>query len=89
MKSRVADFEEGMAPVLPPEAVEALSLRPGDGVGRSMGPEGVVPGRSEMRRPTLADMLVEAERLGGVAPEDVVDWGADVGSEVIDDVAAH
>lgn len=56
MKSRVADFEEGMAPVLPPEAVEALSLRPGDGVGLSIGPEGVVPGRSEMRPHTDLDL---------------------------------
>ena len=37
------------------------------------------------RRETLQDMLAEMDRLGAAKRPPVVDWGPDVGAEIIDD----
>lgn len=35
--------------------------------------------------PTLAEMLAEMDRLGPARRPETVDWGPDVGAEIIDD----
>jgi antitoxin MazE len=100
MKVQVAKWGNSTAVRLPKAVVERLKLAPGmtvdvsiDGGAISLT---VVPeddeARSTQGRPepypvTMEWMIEEAERLGGIAnaPRDDVDWGRDVGSEVIYD----
>lgn len=100
MKVQVAKWGNSTAVRLPKAAVEQLGLTPGMTVDVSiedgkirLAPlvgEGEVqppPGRPEPFPVTMEWMIEEARRLGGIenAPKDDVDWGPDVGSEVIYD----
>ncbi len=93
MKVQVAKWGNSTAVRLPKAVVEQLGLKPGmtvdvrlvplEGTGETACP----PGRPEPFPVTLEWMIEEARRLGGLenAPRDDVDWGPDVGSEVIYD----
>jgi antitoxin MazE len=100
MKVQVAKWGNSTAVRLPKAVVEQLGLRPGMTVDVSVedGQLRLVPfqsvddaepsrGRPEPFPVTLEWMIEEARRLGGIenAPRDDVDWGPDVGSEVIYD----
>jgi antitoxin MazE len=100
MKVQVAKWGNSTAVRLPKAVVEQLGLKPGmtvdvsveDGKLRlvpleGMGETACPPGRPEPFPVTLEWMVEEARRLGGLenAPRDDVDWGPDVGSEVIYD----
>ena len=100
MKVQVAKWGNSTAVRLPKAVVEQLGLRPGMTVDVSVedGKLRLVPfpnddeadmsrGRPEPFPVTLEWMIEEARRLGGIenAPRDDVDWGPDVGSEVIYD----
>lgn len=100
MKVQVAKWGNSTAVRLPKAVVEQLKLEPGMTVDVSVeqgaifltvapGDDEAVPsqGRPEPYPVTLEWMIEEAKRLGGIknAPRDDVDWGPDVGSEVIYD----
>ncbi|PZO03208.1 MAG: MazF family transcriptional regulator [Hyphomicrobiales bacterium] len=99
MKVQVAKWGNSTAVRLPKAVVEELGLRPGMTVDVSVedGKLRLVPfpndeadssiGRPEPFPVTLEWMIEEARRLGGIenAPRDDIDWGPDVGSEVIYD----
>lgn len=100
MKVQVAKWGNSTAVRLPKAVVEQFGLRPGMTVDVSVedGKIRLVPvqgddeaepsrGRPEPFPVTLEWMIEEARRLGGIenAPRDDVDWGPDVGSEVIYD----
>jgi antitoxin MazE len=87
MKVKVAKWGNSLGLRLPKAAVEAAGLKPGAEV------EVTVEGRDlRVRQPTaikhyrLEDLVAEMDRLGGAAaaPE-TVDWGPDVGAEIIED----
>ena len=100
MKVQVAKWGNSTAVRLPKAVVELLKLEPGMTVDVSVedgnirlvpfqGDDAAEPsqGRPEPFPVTLEWMIEEARRLGGIenAPRDDVDWGPDVGSEVIYD----
>lgn len=99
MKVQVAKWGNSTAVRLPKAVVRELGLTPGTMVDVSVA-EGEVlitpiaeknasppAGRPEPFPVTMEWLIEEAERLGGIenAPRDDVDWGHDVGSEVIYD----
>ena len=100
MKVQVAKWGNSTAVRLPKAVVKQLGLTSGmtldvsvdDGVVKLVPtPESVREepprGRPEPFPVTMEWMIEEAARLGGIenAPRDDVDWGPDVGSEVIYD----
>lgn len=97
MKVQVAKWGNSTAVRLPKAVVEQLGLKPGMTVDVSVDKRTMtlraplaqsVRQLNNMPDPiTIEWMVAEAERLGGLAnaPKDDVDWGPDVGSEVIYD----
>ena len=86
MKVQVAKWGNSTAVRLPKAVVEQLGLKPGMTVRAPIAQS--VRELNNMPDPiTIEWMVAEAERLGGLAnaPKDDVDWGPDVGSEVIYD----
>ena len=78
----------GLAPGMTLDvSVVGTGLRLESGAGTDGARPGVPAGRPEPFPVTREWLLEEAERLGGRAnaPRDDVDWGPDVGSEVIYD----
>ena len=101
MKVQVAKWGNSTAVRLPKAVVKQLGLAPGmtldvsiDGAGVKLEPDlndadassDVSGGRPEPYPVTLEWIVSEIRRLGPQnAPDDDVDWGPDVGSEVIYD----
>ncbi|MFA6965989.1 AbrB/MazE/SpoVT family DNA-binding domain-containing protein [Bosea sp. (in: a-proteobacteria)] len=97
MKVQVAKWGNSTAVRLPKAVVKQLGLKPGMTVDVSVEhqtmtltahPSQSVRELNGMPNPiTIEWMVAEAKRLGGLAnaPKDDVDWGPDVGSEVIYD----
>ena len=100
MKVQVAKWGNSTAVRLPKAVVDQLGLKPGMTVDVSVedgklklvpvddaGGTQPSPGTPEPFPITLEWMIEEARRLGGIenAPRDDIDWGPDVGSEVIYD----
>ena len=87
MKVKVAKWGNSLGLRLPKAAAEAAGLEPGVEV------DVTVEGRDlRIRRPLpikrylLEDLVAEMKRLGGRDAEpETVEWGPDVGSEIIDD----
>lgn len=86
MKVKVAKWGNSLGLRLPKAAVEATGLKPGAQV------DVTVSGRELRVRfplPTkyyrLEDLVAEMKRLGPENEPATVDWGADRGSEIIDD----
>jgi len=91
MRVKAAMWGNSLAVRLPIEAVRALDLHPGQDVAISIGVESISLTRVTPRKtiPTLDEMMDEARRLGPTQEPPTVDWGPDVGSEIIDDDAAY
>jgi antitoxin MazE len=100
MKVQVAKWGNSTAVRLPTAVVKQLGLRPGMALDVSVDAGAVklepaegnasAPGAGPTPEPfpvTAEWMLAEVERLGGLKnqPRDDVDWGPDVGSEIIYD----
>ena len=97
MKVQVAKWGNSTALRLPKAVVKQLGLKPGMTVDVSVDQNTMtltaplaqsVRELNGMPNPiTIEWMVAEAKRLGGLAnaPKDDVDWGPDVGSEVIYD----
>jgi antitoxin MazE len=86
MKAKIAKWGNSAAVRLPKAALEATGLQAGAEV------DVVVEGRElrlkqVVRTPhyTLEELLAEMDRLGPEQRPEVVDWGPDVGAEIIDD----
>jgi antitoxin MazE len=85
MRTTIARWGNSTALRLPKVVVEELNLKPGQQV------EVIVEG-GEARlkpvrrpRPTLEELMAEADRIGWENQPPLVDWGPDVGAEIIDD----
>jgi antitoxin MazE len=70
---------------IPISALESAGLALGDDV-ELVARKGVVELRSPRRIPTVAELFAEAEKkYGKLTPTPTVEWGPDVGAEIIDD----
>ena len=86
MKVKVAKWGNSLGLRLPKAAVEATGLKPGAEVEVTVdGPNLVVRQHLPVKQYKLEDLLAEMDRLGPESEPETVDWGPDVGSEIIDD----
>jgi antitoxin MazE len=86
MKVKVAKWGNSLGLRLPKAAVEATGLKPGAEVdvtieGRELRVRQPLP----IKHYRLEDLVAEMKRLGPENEPETVEWGADVGSEIIDD----
>jgi antitoxin MazE len=86
MKVKVSKWGRGVGLRLPEAVVEAAGLQPGDQFeieirGRELRLKPAVP----VKHYRLEDLLAEMDRLGPENTPKLVDWGPDVGAEIIDD----
>jgi antitoxin MazE len=86
MKVKISRWGNSLGLRLPKAAVDATGLKPGAEV------DVMVEGRDlRVRQPLpikhyrLEDLVAEMKRLGPENEPETVDWGPDVGSEIIDD----
>lgn len=86
MQVRVSRWGNSLAVRLPKAVAEDLRLEEGQTVDLEI-EDGSVRLRPTGRRkyPTLAEMVAEMKRLGPENEPPTVDWGPDVGAEIIDD----
>jgi len=70
---------------LPKAIVDELHLKPGQQVEVIV--EGTEARLKPVRRPhlTLEELMAEADRIGWENAPETIEWGPDVGSEIIDD----
>lgn len=86
MRVKVAKWGNSIAVRLPKAAAAALQAVPGTELELTI--EG---GKAELRQPhriphyRLEDMVAEMKRLGPENEPETVEWGPDVGSEIIED----
>jgi antitoxin MazE len=86
MKVKIAKWGNSLGLRLPKAAVEAAGFSPGAEVhiqveGRELRLTRPVP----TKHYRLADLIAEMDRLGPDNRPELVDWGPDVGAEIIDD----
>jgi antitoxin MazE len=86
MKVKLAKWGNSLGLRLPKAAVEAAGLKPGAEVdvsveGRDLRVKQPLP----IKHYRLADLVAEMKRLGPENEPETVNWGPDVGSEIIDD----
>jgi antitoxin MazE len=85
MRTTIARWGNSTALRLPKAIVEELRLTPGQQV------EVTVEGGEARFRPvrkawvTLNELMAEADRIGWENAPETVEWGPDIGSEIIDD----
>ena len=86
MKVKIATWGNSLGVRLPKAAVEAAGLQAGTELDL------VIEGRDLRLKPSgrvpyyrLEDLLAEMDRLGPENRPEVIDWGPDVGAEIIDD----
>jgi antitoxin MazE len=86
MKVKVAKWGNSLGLRLPKAAVEATGLKPGAEVDVIVeGPNLLVRQPLPIKHYKLEDLLAEMDRLGPESEPETVDWGPDVGAEIIDD----
>jgi antitoxin MazE len=88
MKVKVAKWGDGLGLRLPKAAAEAAGLRVGSEVdvtveGRELRVKS--PSTAQTSRNLLQEMLAEIDRLGPGHESETVNWGPDVGAEIIAD----
>jgi antitoxin MazE len=85
MRTTIARWGNSTALRLPKTVVEELHLRPGQQVEVVV--EGGEARLKPVRRPDafLEELMAEADRIGWENEPPLVDWGPDVGTEIIDD----
>jgi len=86
MKVKLSKWGKGVGVHLPKAVVEAAGLQPGDQFeieiqGRDLRLKPPVP----VKHYRLEDLLAEMDQLGPDNTPELVDWGPDVGAEIIDD----
>ena len=87
MQVRVFKWGDDLAVPLPDDIVDKLRLAAGDNLSLSVEAGTVqLSQASAIPHYRLADLVAEADRLLGPENEpESVDWGPDVGAEIIDD----
>lgn len=86
MQVRVSRWGNSLAVRLPKALAEDLRLKEGQAVDVEIDDGSVRLTPVERRKyPTLAEMVEEMKRLGPENEPPTVDWGPDVGAEIIDD----
>jgi antitoxin MazE len=85
MRTTIARWGNSTALRLPKTIVEELNLKPGQQVEVTVegGEARLKPVRAA--RVTLEELMAEADRIGWENAPETIDWGPDVGSEIIDD----
>jgi antitoxin MazE len=85
MRTTIARWGNSTALRLPKAIVDELRLKPGQQVEVTV--EGGEARLKPVRRPhvTLEELMAEADRIGWENAPETIDWGPDVGSEIIDD----
>jgi antitoxin MazE len=84
MRAKISKWGNSLAVRLPKGTAEAAGFASGQEVELSA-KDGVVELRSARRRYTVEELFAEAEKQGPLVQPPLVDWGPDVGAEVIDD----
>lgn len=88
-KVKVARWGNSIAVRLPRRAVEALGISPGQEMDMEVSGRTVaLTAPQPLPKPepvTIQWILAEMDRLGPEAEPETVDWGPDVGSEIIHD----
>jgi antitoxin MazE len=84
MRGKLAKWGSSIGIRLPASALEVAGFARGDEV-EIAARNGVVELRSQRRIPTIEELFAEAEKLGPLEPPELVDWGPDVGAEIIND----
>jgi antitoxin MazE len=84
MRTKIAKWGNSAAVRLPRAALETAGFSPGQQVEVDAR-DGVVELRLKRRIPTIEELFAEAEKNGPLVPPPFVDWGPDVGAEVIGD----
>ena len=86
MQVRVSKWGNSLAVRLPKAVAERLNIKVGQAVDLSL-EDHVLTVRpvTGKRHPTLEELVAEAKRLGPEHEPETVDWGPDVGAEIIDD----
>ena len=82
MSVKISRWGNSAAIRLPKEVLEQAGLREGESVDFKTS-DGVVELRK--RRPTIEELFAEARKQGPLEPGEAVDWGPDVGAEVLPD----
>lgn len=88
MRVKVAKWGNSIAVRLPKEVVERFRLKPGSLIDIDADEHGfhAAPATSRIPGvPSFAEMIAEMKRLGPENEPQTVEWGPDVGSEIIDD----
>jgi antitoxin MazE len=87
MQVRIAKWGNSLAVRLPKAVAERLRLKEGEAVDIVVEEESLrlSPVATSRRSPTLEEMLAEMRRLGPENEPEIVDWGQDVGAEIIGD----
>ncbi|MBO6637315.1 MAG: AbrB/MazE/SpoVT family DNA-binding domain-containing protein [Roseitalea sp.] len=73
---------------LPKAVLEQLGLKAGDAVTVAVegGKAVIEPARAgKVYIPPIEELIAEADRIGWDKEPETIDWGPDVGSEIIDD----
>jgi len=85
MRVKAAMWGNSLAVRLPKEAVRALAATPGQDLEMTVvaGKLEIIPVQPDIY--SLGWMVAEMKRLGPKNEPETVDWGPDVGSEIIDD----
>jgi antitoxin MazE len=85
MRTTIARWGNSTALRLPKAIVDELRLKPGQQVEVTV--EGSEARLKPVRAPrvTLEELMAEADRIGWENAPETIDWGPDVGSEIIDD----
>lgn len=84
-KLQIAKWGNSSAIRLPKAALDELGLRQGDTVELTVENGKAVIEPARPKRITLEWIISEMERLGPENEPELVDWGRDRGSEIIDD----
>jgi antitoxin MazE len=86
MRVQISKWGNSTALRLPKAVIEELRLKPGQEIELSVqNGEARIRPMASRGRVTLADLVAEMRRLGPQNEPPLVDWGPDVGAEIIDD----
>jgi antitoxin MazE len=84
MQVRIAKWGNSLAVRLPRAIAADLGLTEGQPVDVAID-RGAVRLKPAVAQVRLSELIAEAKRLGPAAQPEIVDWGPDVGAEIIED----
>jgi antitoxin MazE len=84
MRTKISKWGNSAAVRIPRQTLEAAGLQEGQEVDIAAR-DGVVELRSPRKRYTVEELFAEAEKQGPLVQPAFIDWGADVGAEIIHD----